>query len=77
MNSGNIITPLTNDHKPCNSLERQRIVANGGQLYQSKAINSKMQEIIGPLRIIPGGLSVLSLVGVKNNWRCDSEAKGV
>jgi serine/threonine protein phosphatase PrpC len=61
MSRGKITSSVTVDHKPSNATERQRVVANGGQVYQNKVASPhKTSEAvgIGPLRIFPGGLSV-------------------
>jgi hypothetical protein len=33
-NQGKSIFPLSRDHKPCDELERKRIIEGGGQIYQ-------------------------------------------
>jgi hypothetical protein len=58
MNKGQIVSPLSVDHKPCNAEERKRIIENGGRIYQNKLPANAEGEQMGPLRIFPGGLSV-------------------
>ena len=94
INGGQIVMPLSRDHKPSDIQEYQRIIKAGGQVYQtttaqsieadpkrassqkkdnkapgSTAIPSKDPEyIIGPIRVLPGRLSVSRTFG-------DPEAK--
>jgi serine/threonine protein phosphatase PrpC len=69
---GNRIYPLTKDHKPDEEIEKKRILANGGRVYQgvldnidekNKSNSNCMSDDIGnssrfPWRIFPGKLSV-------------------
>lgn len=59
---------LSNDHKPNNESEKQRIIEEGGRIYQTqtqaKNFNIKLDNIhpeqilLGPYRVFPGRLSV-------------------
>ena len=53
---------LTVDHKPENEKEKKRIEGFGGKIYRNKSINGK-EEIYGPLRFLPGRLSVSRSIG--------------
>ena len=74
-NNGKMIRDITRDHKPNKPYEKERIIANGGQIYQTKT-NIKIQEdgilknkiLVGPYRVLPGRLSVSRTIG-------DAEAK--
>lgn len=94
INGGQIVMPLSRDHKPSDIKEYQRITKAGGQVYQTttaqlvendpnkgKGSASKTQSgkkvapdapdpeyIIGPIRVLPGRLSVSRTFG-------DPEAK--
>lgn len=62
---------LSRDHKPNDEKEYKRIIEAGGQIYQTEAnIVSKNgnENILGPLRVKPGKLSVTRTIG-------DMEAK--
>ncbi|CAG9330734.1 unnamed protein product [Blepharisma stoltei] len=59
---GTKIYPLSKDHKPCEEKERQRIINNGGKVYQSTA-QVQGSQIAGPYRIFPGRLSVSRTIG--------------
>ena len=69
-NNGKIQRDITRDHKPNSPYERERIISNGGQIYQTKT-NIKVEEnfilknkiLIGPYRVFPGRLSVSRTVG--------------
>lgn len=65
---GNISKALTRDHKPCDLTEQQRIVKAGGKLYRSEfqtvdPITKTENVILGPLRVLPGRLSVCRTFG--------------
>ena len=47
------------DHKPNNLKENNRILKNGGTIYQSQSQNQN----VGPFRILPGRLSVSRAFG--------------
>ena len=61
---------VTEDHKPNNIKERNRIIKNGGHVYQSKTVisgaeneNLNGQILFGPYRVLPGRLSVSRTIG--------------
>ena len=61
---------VTEDHKPNNINERNRIIKNGGHVYQSKTVisgaeneNLNGQILFGPYRVLPGRLSVSRTIG--------------
>jgi len=60
---GNRVYTLTRDHKPADELEQKRILAAGGEIYQTAAPVSKSEVIIGPYRVLPGRLSVSRTFG--------------
>ena len=68
--NGKIQRDITRDHKPNSPYERERIISNGGQIYQTKN-HIKVQEnfilknkiLLGPYRVFPGRLSVSRTVG--------------
>jgi serine/threonine protein phosphatase PrpC len=83
MNGGKNVMALSRDHKPSDVNEYTRIIKNGGQVYQTTTAQSvendhknpqktsKTQEpeyIVGPIRVLPGRLSVSRTFG-------DPEAK--
>ena len=69
-NNGKLQRDITRDHKPNTIYEKERILANGGQIYQTKT-NIKVEEnyilknkiLLGPYRVFPGRLSVSRTVG--------------
>ena len=69
-NKGKIQCDITRDHKPNTPYEKERIMSNGGQIYQTKT-NIKIEEnfilrtkiLLGPYRVYPGRLSVSRTVG--------------
>ena len=75
-NNGKIKKAVTRDHKPNYSYEKERIIENGGIIYQSqnkinigdknKILKGKI--LLGPYRVLPGRLSVSRTIG-------DAEAK--
>ena len=53
---------ITEDHKPSEVKEKNRILAAGGKVYQSNNVNNiKGTNIVGPMRVLPGRLSVSEL----------------
>lgn len=67
---GKKIVAVTEDHKPNNITERNRIIKNGGHVYQSKTVisgaeneNLNGQILFGPYRVLPGRLSVSRTIG--------------
>ncbi len=74
-NQGQQVIELSHDHKPSEDEEYLRIVAGGGQVYQTTTSTQSVGEndtqpefIVGPIRVLPGRLSVSRTVG-------DPEAK--
>ena len=75
-NSGKYQKSVTRDHKPNLPYEKERIINNGGIIYQSQNVLNIEDEnivlkgkiLIGPHRVLPGRLSVSRTVG-------DPEAK--
>ena len=69
-NNGKIQRDITRDHKPNTPYEKERIIENGGQIYQTKT-HIKVEEnsilknkiLLGPYRVFPGRLSVSRTVG--------------
>ncbi|KRX10914.1 Protein phosphatase 2C (PP2C)-like domain [Pseudocohnilembus persalinus] len=76
--NGEICQQLTRDHKPSDDKEKIRILNSGGNVYQSKVPhfqysslkykNQQQQVLVGPVRILPGRLSISRGFG-------DAEAK--
>jgi protein phosphatase 2C family protein 2/3 len=69
-NNGKFKKDITEDHKPNTPIEKERIVANGGYIYQSRTpikifenLILKNKIIIGPYRVFPGRLSVSRTIG--------------
>lgn len=58
-NSSQVIQ-VTNDHKPSDPAEQQRIIKAGGTIYQNKPL---IETLINPHRVIPGRLSVSRTIG--------------
>eukprot|EP00347_Sterkiella_histriomuscorum_P014758 403359647 len=72
---GQKIIELSRDHKPNDDRERKRIIESGGQIYHRTATTnadakdpSKKEIVVGPLRVLPGRISVSRIFG-------DAEAK--
>ena len=69
-NNGSTQRDITRDHKPNTPYEKERIISNGGQIYQTKT-HIKVEEnfilknkiLLGPYRVFPGRLSVSRTVG--------------
>ena len=77
LNNGNQYIVVTEDHKPNNEREKNRIIQNGGQVYQTQTpINGAENDVLngqillGPYRVLPGRLSVSRTIG-------DIEAKSL
>ena len=75
--NGKNLREITIDHKPNEKNEKNRIIKNGGKVYQSQTQinninnnNNCNQILIGPYRVFPGRLSVSRTIG-------DIEAKNV
>ena len=69
-NNGKRYVEITEDHKPNNPKEKNRIIKNGGHVYQSQTvINGAEKEslngqiLFGPYRVLPGRLSVSRTIG--------------
>ncbi|TNV84054.1 hypothetical protein FGO68_gene10316 [Halteria grandinella] len=65
-NNGQLSQSLTVDHKPCEDRERKRILEAGGQLYQNYQIiapDEPLNQDLGPIRVLPGRLSVSRTFG--------------
>lgn len=56
---------LSRDHRPGDEKEYQRILQAGGKIYQTEYENQNVasEHIVGPLRVIPGKLSVSRTIG--------------
>jgi protein phosphatase 2C family protein 2/3 len=65
-NSGEKVYCVSRDHRPTDEKEYGRIIEAGGKIYQTEA-NIKsidgIDNIIGPLRVIPGKLSISRAIG--------------
>ena len=69
--NGKIKKQVTRDHKPNYFYEKERIVNNGGIIYQSKNLINiedknkilKGKILVGPHRVLPGKLSVSRTIG--------------
>ena len=77
LNNGNEYLVITEDHKPNNEKEKNRIIQSGGQVYQTQtpisgAENDILNDqiLLGPYRVLPGRLSVSRTIG-------DIEAKSI
>ena len=65
-NGGQKFTSISNDHKPSEEPERKRILKAGGQVYQNNNImlaGPGGPVTQGPVRVIPGRLSVSRTFG--------------
>lgn len=67
---GTKVYPLTKDHKPMEEIEKRRIIAAGGKIYQTQSQQlrtfgneQRMQTQLGPHRVLPGRLSVSRTFG--------------
>ena len=73
-NNGKKLREVTIDHKPNEIKEKNRIIKNGGKVYQSQTQlnnnNNNNNILIGPFRVFPGRLSVSRTIG-------DIEAKNI
>ncbi len=73
IHNGKNLREITIDHKPNEINEKDRILKNGGKVYQSQTPlnnNNLNQILIGPFRVFPGRLSVSRTIG-------DVEAKNI
>ena len=55
---------ITEDHKPNNAVEKERILRYGGEIYRNsfKTVDSS-HNILGPWRVLPGKLAVSRSIG--------------
>lgn len=62
---GRMAFNLSRDHRPIDTKEQQRIFSRGGKIYRTEMTRLKEEgePIIGPLRILPGKLSVSRTIG--------------
>ena len=67
---GKSFVVVTEDHKPNNKKEKERIIKNGGHVYQSRTVISGAENeslngqiLFGPYRVLPGRLSVSRTIG--------------
>jgi protein phosphatase 2C family protein 2/3 len=60
---GRKVLALSNDHKPNYPTEKNRIIMNGGNIYQSLITTKSGAVVPGPWRINPGRLSVSRALG--------------
>ena len=77
MDNGSIRKDVTRDHKPNYPYEKERILKNGGKIYQTKtSLQNENKEsepqlntdennliLLGPFRVFPGCLSVSRTIG--------------
>ncbi|CAI2360680.1 unnamed protein product [Moneuplotes crassus] len=61
MNCGKSVKSMSTDHKPSCKSETNRIVKNGGSVYQTQVKNNGLK--LGPVRVLPGRLSVSRAFG--------------
>lgn len=66
-NGGKQVIKLSNDHKPTDEIEVERILRNNGRIYQNTTIvtqpKGNQQVVCGPHRVFPGRLSVCRTFG--------------
>ena len=65
-NGGQKVITLSNDHKPTDEIEVERILKNEGRIYQNTSVvnqNGGNSLIVGPHRVFPGRLSVCRTFG--------------
>ena len=68
---GRTVVGLSNDHKPTDEIEVDRILGNNGRIYQNASVVSVQQQngnvqsqiVLGPHRVFPGRLSVCRTFG--------------
>ena len=66
--NGKVRKDITLDHKPNYNYEKERIIKNGGRIYQTQTPiedddNFKDKILVGPYRVFPGKLSVSRTIG--------------
>ena len=66
--NGKLLKDITFDHKPNAPYERERILKNGGKIYQTQTPidddeSFKDKILVGPYRVFPGKLSVSRTIG--------------
>ena len=64
---GQVKESISQDHKPSELSEKNRIIKAGGKVYQSNAMNPNgirgAPPLLGPMRVLPGRLSVSRTFG--------------
>jgi protein phosphatase 2C family protein 2/3 len=60
---GEKVYTLSRDHRPNDEKEYERILVAGGKIYQTEANISNCHNVMGPLRVLPGKLSVSRTIG--------------
>ena len=66
---GHKVYDLSEDHKPTEENEMDRILNNGGRIYQNASVQQSNQHVdrpsvvLGPHRVFPGRLSVSRTFG--------------
>ena len=62
---GKMAFNLSRDHRPSDHREQERILSAGGKVYRTEMtkLEGKSDRILGPLRILPGKLSVSRTIG--------------
>ena len=71
VDGGKQVLGLSNDHKPTDDVEMERILGNNGRIYQNASIVNvqqpvgglQSQVVLGPHRVFPGRLSVCRTFG--------------
>ena len=71
VDGGKQVVGLSNDHKPTDEIETERILSNNGRIYQNASIVNvnaptgglQSQVVLGPHRVFPGRLSVCRTFG--------------
>ncbi len=60
---GEKVYTLSRDHRPNDEKEYERVLTAGGKIYQTEANILDCRNVVGPLRVLPGKLSVSRTLG--------------